>query len=116
MFKETLITVLIAMDLMSAPPVEWEHGWKTDYVVATRYKNPVMGYNIGFVFPKQPYDSDRAETFDFLAAGGCNVYQGGGSPGAPLYAVCKGVTDKESADKFLIEFLPKLDVHMRGLK
>lgn len=113
MIKELLVT----LGLFSAPtPVEWEHGWKTDYVVATRYTNPHIGYNIGFTFPKQPNDSDRAETFEFLSHNGCGVFEGGGFAGAPLYAVCKGVTDKESANKFLIEFLPKLDAHMRGLK
>ncbi len=112
MFKE----ILVMIGLAAAQPVEWEHGWKTDYVVAARYKNPVMGYNLGFTFPKQPHDSDRAETFAFLSEHGCGVYQGGGYPGAPLFAVCKGVTDKDSANKFLPEFLPKLDAHMRGLK
>lgn len=112
MWKE--LTVLVG--LVPAQPVEWDHGYKTDYVVATRYKNPTMGYNIGFTFPKQPYDSDRAETFEFLASNGCNVYSGGGGPGAPLYAICNGVTDKDSANQFLIGFLPKLDEHMRNLK
>jgi hypothetical protein len=103
-------------DQSSAEPVEWEHGYKTEYVVATRYNNPHLGYNIGFSFPKQPYDSDRAETFDFLASNGCHVYQGGGYPGAPLYAVCNGVTDKATANTKLIELLPKLDSHMKSLK
>lgn len=112
MWKE----LMIMAGIVDAKPVEWEHGYKTDYVVATRYKNPTMGYNIGFAFPKQPYDNDRAETFEFLAANGCSVYQGGGYAGAPLYAICRGVTDKESANAKLIEFLPKLDAHMRSLK
>lgn len=112
MWKELMIMVGVA----TGQPVEWEHGYKTEYVVATRYQNKMMGYNIGFTFPKQPYDSDRAETFEFLAANGCNVYQGGGYPGAPLYVICKGVTDKESANAKLLEFLPKLDGHMRSLK
>lgn len=112
MWKEIFVMIGIA----TALPVEWEHGWKTEYVTATRYKNPVMGYNIGFTFPKQPDDSDRAETFSFIAAHGCFVFQGGGSPGAELYAKCEGVTDKETANQFLVTFLPKLDEHMRSLK
>jgi hypothetical protein len=108
--------IFVLLGVGSAVPVEWEHGYKTDYVVATRYKNETIGYNIAFTFPKQPYDSDRAETFEFLAANGCDVFTGGGYPGAPLDAVCRGVTDKDSANKFLIEFLPKLDEHMRNLK
>lgn len=109
-------SILLFLGITNSVPVEWEHGWKTDYVVATRYRNPQIGYNIGFVFPKQPYDSDRAETFKFLEDNGCSVYQGGGAPGAELFAICKGITNKESANVKLIELLPKLDEHMRSLK
>lgn len=112
MWKE----ILVMVGLVSSAPVEWEHGWKTDYVTATRMKSPTFGYAISFTFPKQPYDSDRAETFEFLSSNGCNVLEGGGYPGAPLFSICKGVTDKESANKFLVEFLPKLDDHMRHLR
>jgi hypothetical protein len=94
---------------------EWDHGYRTDYVVATRYSRPGSPYMIGFRFPKQPHDSDRAETFDFLGFNGCQAIQGGGSPGAEILAFCDGVTDKASANAKLIEFLPRLDRHMRSL-
>jgi hypothetical protein len=88
---------------------EWEHGYKTDYVVATRYSNPMMGYNIGFELPKNPYDADRAEMFEWLEKNGVHIFEGGGGPGAILYAKVEGVTDKESANRFLVEFLPKFN-------
>jgi hypothetical protein len=94
---------------------EWDHGYRTDYVVATRYHRAGSPYMIGFRFPKQPDDSDRAETFDFLSVNGCKVIQGGGAPGAELFAFCNGVTDKASANAKLIDFLPRLDRHMRSL-
>jgi hypothetical protein len=52
--------------------------------------------------------------YDWLAANGVHIYQGGGSPGATNYAKVEGVTDKESADKFLVEFLPKFDAWVRA--
>ena len=61
--------------------VEWEHGWKTDRVVATRYQNKTMGYNIGFTFPKDPSNSDRDEISDFIDSHNGSIYQGGGFPG-----------------------------------
>lgn len=91
----------------SDKPAEWEHGFKTDYVIATRYTNPAMGYNIGFTLPRNPYDADRAEMFSWLAENGVHVYEGGGSPGAELYAKVDKVTDKNTANKWLVEFLPK---------
>lgn len=111
------ITALLSMVLPCVTaPVAWEHGYKTDYVVATRYTNDMIGYNIGFVFPKQPYDSDRSETFEFFSQNKCYILQGGGGPGAALYAKCVGVTDRETANAKLLDFLPKLDAHMRGLR
>ena len=96
-------------------PVEWEHGYKTEYVVGKRYRHPSQPYMIGFTFPKHPHDSDRAQTFDFLARNGCKVVQGGGSPGAELFVYCDGVNDKVTANAKLIEFIPKLDRHIRSL-
>jgi hypothetical protein len=90
-------------------PVEWEHGWKTNRVTATRYQNEAMGYNIGFVYPKNPNDCDRAEIFEFIEAHGGSVFQGGGYRGAPMYVKFTGVTDRPTADKKLREILPGLD-------
>jgi hypothetical protein len=91
-----------------AAPIAWEHGWKTDRVIATRYKNPTMGYNIGFKFPQNPNDCDDAELSDFMEANGGSVYESGGHPGAEMFVVFSDVNDKASADKKLQEILPAL--------
>jgi hypothetical protein len=85
MFKE----ILVAVGLVSAAPaapVQWEHGWKTEEVTATRFSNPMFGYNIGFDLPKHPFDNDRVDMFDWLNQNGVHVLQGGGAPGAISYA------------------------------
>lgn len=109
MWKEILVMVGIA----ASPPVATEHGFKTDRVVATRYQNSMVGYNIGFDLPKNGYDADRADMYDWLATQGVHVFQGGGGPYATNYAKIDGVQDKESANKFLLEFLPKYDAWVR---
>ena len=96
-----------------AQPVEWDHGYKTDYVIAWRFKNDAIGYNIGFDLPKNPYDADRAEMSDWLSQHGVHIFQGGGAPGARTYEKVDGVTDKETANKFLIKFLPEFDAWVR---
>lgn len=96
----------------------WEHGFKTPQVIATRYKNNVMGYNISFAFPQDPNNCDRAELFEFFSKYDGWVYQGGGAPGAPLYVVFKDVKDRESAtaklrDSDLLPALSRLVVSLR---
>jgi len=90
-------------------PIAWEHGWKTNRVTATRYQSDVMGFNIGFLFPKNPYDSDRAEIFDFIESRGGSVFQGGGYAGAEIYAKFEGVNDVATADMKLKSILTDLD-------
>jgi hypothetical protein len=109
----TIQSVKLAVDPHAA--VKWEHGWKTGRIVATRMKSQLMGENIKFEFPDNLYDSDRAEVSQFVEMNGGNVYEGGGSPGAPMYATFKGVKDTESADKKLVEILPKFDELMAHL-
>jgi hypothetical protein len=110
------VTSLCVAASMCGPAhaVEWEHGYKTDYVVAWRFKNEIMGYNIGFDLPKNPYDADRADMYDWLSKNGVHVYQGGGAPGAMNYAMVQGVKDRDSANKFLVVFLPKFDQWVRS--
>lgn len=96
-------------------PTEWEHGWKTDRVVATRYKNPNVGYFIGFNFPKNPNDCDRAELSDFMASKGGGVLQSGGYPGAEMMVVFIGVTDKETANTKIQAVLPELSQFITDL-
>lgn len=95
--------------------VAWEHGWKTSRITATRYSNKMMGMNIGFEFPKDPYECDRSELSNFIAAHGGNVYQGGGSPGASLYATFKGVTDIDTANKKLQDIMPAFNKLMQDI-
>ena len=93
----------------------WEHGFKTSRVIATRYTNKFMGYNIGFEFPKDIYNADRAEVSDFMEANGGWIYQGGGYPGAIAYVKFKDVTDQESANKKLKAILPPLSQLMADM-
>ena len=99
-----------------AQVVEWEHGFKTKNVIATRYKSPMIGYNIGFRFPNDTHNSDREEIASFIAANGGAIYQMGGYPGAEVIVVFIGVTNKELANKMLPSFLPKLDEHIQSIR
>ncbi len=97
-------------------PVEWEHGWKTPRVIATRYQSDLMGYNIGFRFPRDIGYEDRAEVSWFIEDNNGFVYQGGGSPGAEAFVVFKDVKDRVSADSKLKAILPGLDMRMRDIR
>jgi hypothetical protein len=93
-----------------------EHGFSTEYVEATRYENPSIGYNVGFVFPKNCDNYDRPEVFEWFESHGGYVYQGGGAPCAPMYVIFDDVKDRESADQKLRKIMPQLDKFMRRLK
>lgn len=90
-------------------PVAWEHGWKTKHVVATRYRNPMMGYNIGFDFPLNPNDCDRDELVQFVKKYNGYPWEMGGYPGATMYVVFKDVKDKDAANRKLKEILPPME-------
>ena len=109
--KRVLIALmLLAVACSASPQVEkWEHGWKIKNVIATEYKNPFMGENIGFVFPNDPQNCDRIEIDDFIHAHKGDTYQSGGYPGAEMFVIFEDVKDKASADKKLQEILPGLD-------
>lgn len=94
---------------------QWEHGWKTPRIIATRYSNEYMGFNIGFKF-KDIYRSDRKEVSDFMEAHHGFIYQGGGYPGAEVFVVFSTIKTKEDADKQLPLLLPELDDLMRTMK
>jgi hypothetical protein len=100
------------------PPqiTQTEHGWQTDRVIATRHKSEVMGQSIGFRFPKDPYQCDRAEISQLIAGFGGSIFQGGGSPGAESFATFEGVKDKETADAKIKAILPELTLLMQSLK
>jgi hypothetical protein len=74
-----------------------------------------IGYNIGFTFPKDPDNADRAEVVVFMEAHNGWVFEGGGHPGAELFVKFKDVTDQPSADKKLKEILPPLDKLMADM-
>lgn len=95
---------------------ELEYGFKTSRVIATRYKNDLIGYNIGFDFPKDPYNADRAEISDFMKEHGGWIYQGGGYSGAKVYVKFKDVNDQQSANTKLREILPPLSKLIAGLE
>ena len=93
---------------------EWEHGFKTELVIATRYTGSA-GYSIRFDFPENKYDSDRAELLDYIEKHGGFVYQSGGWPGAPIYAAFTGVVDKETANIKIKEVLLVVMVYIINL-
>jgi hypothetical protein len=75
-----------------------------------------MGQSIGFRFPKDPYECDRAEISQLIAGFGGSIFQGGGSPGAESFATFEGVKDKETADAKIKAILPELTLLMQSLK
>jgi hypothetical protein len=93
---------------------QWEHGFKTNRVVATRYQNSTIGFNIGFRFPKDPNNSDRAEISNFMAAHGGTVFQSGRS-GAEMFVQFSDVTDRDTADQKLQAILPDLNELMTDM-
>lgn len=113
----SILIVAIGCADHSYPPriTATTHGWKTDRVVANRYKSDVMGETIGLTFPKDPYDCDRAEIGDLIAGFGGIIYQGGGSPGTEMLAVFQGVHDRKGADSKIKEILPDLTFLVRHL-
>lgn len=110
-----LLSAVTGCSSQTVKPVEWEHGWKTPRVVATRYHSDVMGWNIGFRFPKDFGSEDRSEVSWFIEDNNGSIYQGGGSPGAEAFAVFKDVKDRASADAKLKAILPGLDKRMRDI-
>ncbi len=94
----------------------WEHGWKTEHVIATRYKNPTMGHNIGFTYPGREGECDRSELVEFMSKHEGWVYQCGGSPGAEMFVKFKDVTDKPTADAKLVQLLPPLEKLVSSLR
>jgi hypothetical protein len=94
---------------IAATPEVWEHGYRTPNVIATRYANEMVGFNIGFTFPNHPYDCDRAEISEWFEYFSGNVYQGGGYAGAEVFVVFDNVKDVETANNKLLEILPELD-------
>lgn len=98
-------------------PTEWEHGFKTDRVVATRYTNPMIGFNIGFRY-LNAHDDDNADTdrvMKFFEGQNCGIYEGGGASHSEYYVQCKNVTDVASANIKLKTLLPALEAFMRTL-
>ena len=84
-------------------PVRWEHGWKTDRVIATRYVTVNhKGYNLGFRFPKNPYHGNSAEVFELYQRHGGFCWHAGDEQLVSF----EGVHDTESADRKLQEILP----------
>jgi hypothetical protein len=90
----------------SCSPVSWEHGWKTDRVIATRYLNPSKGYNIGFRFPRNPYRGDNAVVFEFYQMHGGSRWPAGREQLVRFEGVHDTEGDTEGADRKLQEILP----------
>lgn len=109
--KLCLLLVMIGCAASVQPQVtqEWEHGFRTKHVTATRYNNPDMGYNIGFKFPLNPADCDREEIYEFIRSQNGYIYQGGGSWGAEAYVVFKDVHNQEEANRKLHRIMPAFE-------
>ena len=108
-----VLIVLSAISICAAQPVvplEWERGYRTKHVIATRYTNTFsVGLQIGFRFPLNPHDSDRAEIYRYIADHGGYVFEGGCYPGAEMLSTFKNVRDTSTANKKLLEMLPGLE-------
>lgn len=110
------VLVMIALNLFplacsqaSHAPVKIAHGYQTDRVTATTRTNTAMGMFIAIDFPRDPAYADRTEIGDYLANYGGNIFEGGGYPGATVYATFDGVKTSAEADARMIQFLPGLD-------
>lgn len=97
-------------------PAEWEHGWKTAHVIATRYSNQVVGFNVGFRFPLNPNECDDSRLFKFMESNGGWVYEAGGYPGAEMFVVFQDVKDKGGANRKLQAILPKLEALVKHIR
>lgn len=95
---------------------EWDHGFKTDNVVATRYRSELGGLNIGFQFPKNIHNYDHPDVFDWFGKYNGFVIQGGGAPGAEMFVFFDGVKDRESANEKLRVVVPELSKFMRTIR
>lgn len=104
--------------LLAAPPLirEWAHGWETANVRATRYTNPTIGQNIGFLFPRDPNLCDRAEIMEAIKKAGGDIYQAGGYPGAEILVKFPEVVDVPTANIRIKKILPMLDALVRGIR
>lgn len=91
--------------------------FKTERVVATIRHNETMGDFVMFSFPKNPYDCDRAEIFDFINSDeiGGSTFQGGGAAGAPIFARFPKAKKREQLRDALKSLTPKLDALMRDI-
>ena len=110
-------------------PIEWEHGWKTNDVAATRYLKPAEVqeisegghitippfYYIGFSYSQNPGNCDRSELSDFMERENGIAFKFGGYPGAEMFVAFRDVKDKESANKKLKGILPALSKLIRSL-
>ena len=96
--------------------IEWEHGFRTDTIIVTRYANPRIGLNIGFRFVEPyVYHGDRLEIFKFMESNNGFVYQGGGYLGAELLVIFKDVKTKEQANEKIKNILIQLDLLLQEL-
>ena len=110
------LALALAVGNAEAPKVEqWEHGWKTARGIARRNTTPLIGYNVGFKFPLNPYDCDRAELTDFMELHGGWVWTAGGEIGAEMFVRFKGVNGRDAADKKILEILPALSKLIKDL-
>lgn len=88
---------------------------ETSRVRATCYENDNIGYNIGFDFPEDTDNADRAEVGDFMEAHQGRILLGAVRPGATIYVKFKDVTDHESAIAKLRDILPSLSQLMADM-
>jgi hypothetical protein len=105
----------VSLAMPGYEPVPWGHGYRTSRVVATRYRNELMGEFIGFRFPDDLYNADRLEVFDFLTDNDGWVFSGGGSPGAENFVKFRCVTDADTANQTMKAILPPLSQLMADL-
>jgi hypothetical protein len=74
-----------------------------------------VGFNVGFQFPRDPYDCDRGELIQFIEERGGNVFSCGGHPGAEVLAIFKDIPDVESANRKLPSLVSEISEFMEQL-
>lgn len=85
---------------------EWDHGFMSTHIKATRYTDNIFGIMIGFTFYKNPNRCDDPRLFEFVKGVGGTVIRGGGFPGAEILAKFPSVNSIEDANDWIKQNLP----------
>ncbi len=102
-----------------ASVTEWQHGFKTENITATRLNNKSGLFQFAIMLNfsnRYDYLADRTDVLNFMESQGCTEIEGGGMPHSNYLYFCDKALNKEQANNFIPMLLPKLDKFMSGLQ